>query len=940
MLQRGLGMNFSTAVLLEREPALEALHAAVASARTQGGRTVLLRGEAGMGKTSLLRAWAEQAASPDVVFHWGGCEALFTPRPLGPVIDLAAQMPGPMGSSVRAAVREHKTPGDVFTAFADWLSAGTFQRTARNGSTHLNVLVIEDAHWADHLTLDFLKYLGRRIHRWPAMLVLTYRDDEVDALHPLTQVLGELPSDQCTHVPLQALSESALAQLSGFDPQRLRALLSVSGGNPFFATEIIAADGANKDSADDHGAATVPNSVAAAVMARVQRISAQARQVLEVASLVPGSVELALINAMAPPSATAASSIMAGVDECVQRGLLQWRDRGLAFRHELARRALEDHLPQGKRQAQHAQVLTVLQQIAPMAVDRLAYHAARADNAAAVLDMAPRAAAQAAQLGAHREAAAHYRAALDVLARAPTPALPDQQRADLLQAWVRECQVLGRADDTVLAAMDEALALRRGVGDAVPLGDALREASALHRLLNQREAGENALAQAIATLESVPPSAELAAAYSHRSALHMLQNEWQLAEHWGDRAIALARALNQPQTVAHALNNIGSALMDDGQDRGYAMLMESLAIALKHGFRNDVARAYLNVSEACTRVRDLLRAKPLLQEGLAYVQKHDLDRHTAVLLSVQANVHQLQGRLPEAMQVAQQALANRALAAPLRNGPNTVCGTVALQTDLSVGRALLHDVWVDVLPNGQPDFIAPAAIGLAEGAWLAGDAAGCRDIVARAVAACHDLTTWDFGELACWYHRAGGDVRDLGARSMAPPCQAEIDGDLVQAAALWQAKQMPRHQAYVLMAMDPEQHPDAIRQAIELLDGIGATVSADVARKLARQHARSGIKGIKTGPRAAARANAYGLTPRELQIVALVAQGRSNQQIAQTLSRSARTVEHHVSALLGKLGVTHRGEVAGLAAVQGWWPAPAQAPASDVNQRPKSPRQN
>jgi DNA-binding CsgD family transcriptional regulator/tetratricopeptide (TPR) repeat protein len=889
-------MSPPAAPLLERESALATLHSAEAQARNQGGRTVLVHGEAGMGKTSLLRAWAQDAAARHVAVHWGSCEALFTPRPLGPVIDLASQL----GGAVRAAVREHKTPHDVFTAFAEWLGAGGLVQASAPGQTKLNVMVIEDAHWADHLTLDFLKYLGRRIHPWPALLVLTYRDDEVDAAHPLTQVLGDLPAASCTHVALQALSEQALAQLSGFAPQRVRELHSACGGNPFFATEILASDAAH----------AVPNSVAAAVMARVQRVSAQARQVLEVAALAPGSVELALIQALAP------QAVDLGVDECVQRGLLLWRDRGLAFRHELARLAVEGNLAPVKRTNMHAHMLSGLKRMTPSALDRLAYHAVRAADAAAVLDAAPRAAAQATQLGAHREAAAHWRAALD----AAGPDLPADRHADLLQAWVQTCQTLGRGDAPVLAAMVQAVDFRRAAGDALKLGRALRELSLVHRLRHEREAADAALAQATQTLEALPPSADLAAAYSQRSATHMLQNECALAELWGNRALALARPLNATQTVAHALNNMGSALMDDGQDRGYAMLMESLAIALEQGFFNDAARAYLNGAEACTRVRDLERAQPLLTEGLAFVLKHDLDRHAATLLSVQANVHQMQGRMDLAVAVAEQALANRALVTTLRHGPNTVRGTVALQRDVPAGTALLREVWAAVLPGGQPDFIAPAAFGLAEAAWLVGDHAACRAVVEQAVAACHDFTAWDLGELACWYHRAGGAVKSLGERRMAAPCVAEIQGRLVDAARQWNAIGMPRHQAYVLIAMDPEAHPEALSQAIDVLEGIGARAAADLARKRAHQHVRAGVKGVKTGPRAAARANAYGLTPRELQIVTLVAQGRSNVQIAQALSRSARTVEHHVSALLSKLGLSQRSEVARVAAAQGWWP--------------------
>ena len=892
--------------LLEREGAIDVLNGALAAVRKHGGRTVLLRGEAGIGKSSVVRAWAMQADTQLVAVHWGACEALDTPRPLGPIIDLAAHMDGAM----RDAVRDHQAPGGVFKAFSEWLGAVPVPHGARAVESRVNVVVIEDVHWADHPTLDLLKYLGRRMHHWQAMLVLTYRDEDVGALHPLTQVLGELPSAGVSVIALQPLSPTALHSLSGYDPARLLDLHRATGGNPFFVTEILAAHGSlapPSGAASADNATGVPITVAAAVMARVQRTSADAREVLVCVSLAPGSCELALVQALLPESADR------GVDECVQCGLLQWRERGLSFRHELARLAIENSLPPNERQSCHARVLSALQQLMPQSLDRLAYHAARAHDAAAVLDIAPRAAARAARLGAHREASAHLRAALDAMTPDTLPG--DAQRAHLLESWAHECFVLGRNDPAALTAIDHAVALRRRLADPLMLGKALREQFHGQRLAGDPIAAKAALDEAITTLESVAPSPELAMAYSTRSALHMLQNEWRLTELWGDRAIALAQRFDAPQTLAHALNNIGSVLVDDGQPRGYAMLEQSLAIALEHGFHNDAARAYVNASETATRNRDLVRAQPLLTAGIHFVQQHDLDRHAATLLSVQSNVRLMHGLLDDAVATAHRALAITALAPSLRNGPHTVCGTVELQRNLPEGRAMLQRVWLQVLPARQPDFIARVAMGLAEGAWLAGDFAACAAVVEQAIDACHDMTEWDYGELACWYQRAGRDSRAFGPRKIAPPCLAEIDGNWPAAANHWHTLRMPRHQAYVLMRMDTHLHPNAIGQAIDMLVAMGATVAADVARKRARHHAHAGIKGIKTGPRAAARANPFGLTPRESQILPLVAQGLSNLQIAQTLSRSERTVEHHVTSLLGKLRVKQRGDVAAMASI-------------------------
>jgi DNA-binding CsgD family transcriptional regulator/tetratricopeptide (TPR) repeat protein len=909
--------------LLERDSAIAELQAAADNVRVNGGRTIVICGEAGIGKTSLLRAWVETSSTTSLAFRWGGCEALFTPRPLGPVFDLAAQL----DQNLRVAVRDHKSSNDVFSAFANWLAGHGCHFTARVNQSAIEVLIIEDVHWADYLTLDFLKFMSRRVQRSHVLLVLTFRDDEVDAMHPLTQVLGELPASHRTTVKLKPLSEHSLARLSGYDANRLSDLVKVSGGNPFFATELIAAQMANDGLRRDGLSAVklaMPLSTTAAVMARVQRVSANARKVLEVASLVPGSIELALLNSVLQ------KTVNPFVEECVQRGLLNWDGRGLAFRHELARLALEEQIPSTMRQALHSQLLKALRSLEPEAIDRLAYHAGRAQDFAELLEFAPKAAQRASALGGHREAEAHYRVALDVLARsdssigeeslvAKKPTTVQKiERANLLQAWVRECNVLGRVDSKVEAASRHAVQLRRELNEPIGLGKALMELSEVLGLLNQRETSNKTLDDAQTVLERAPANAELARVYGQRAAFYMLQNNLELTERWGRRAIALAQQFNAFQTEAHALNSIGSAMLDDAQDRGYNLIMQSLQIALQQGLRSDAARAYLNFSEACIRSRDLARAQPMLNEGLNFVQNYDLDKFTAVLLSMQSNVHQMHGRLDEALQVARSALVNNTLAIPLRNGPNTVLGTVYLQQDLVQGRCLLQQVWANVLPNAQPDFVAPAAIGIAEGAWLAGDLKTCLDVVNQSVGTCPEMTSWDFGELAVWFHRAGGDSTDFGDRKIAPPCLHEIEGRLDEAANQWRNMGMPRHQAYVLMQMDPQERPDALHRAIELLDSIGAICAATLARKLARQHSRAGVKGIKVGPHANSRSNPFGLTSRELEITKLIIAGYSNQRIAQAFSRSTRTVEHQVSALLGKLGLTQRSAVAQLPSLKRW----------------------
>jgi DNA-binding CsgD family transcriptional regulator len=897
--------------LIEREGALSQLHAALQACRSGAGRTVLVGGEAGLGKTTLLRAWAEQAkAHGGAEFFWGGCEALFTPRPLGPVLDMAQAL----SPSITALAQQQAAPSALFAAFGSWLAVPAVALSSKQAQARVNVLIFEDVHWADHLTLDFLKYLGRRIHQWPAMLVLSYRDEEAGGLHPLTQVLGDLPSSNTQKLALRPLSLEALAALSGYPAERTRELLAVTGGNPFFVTEVLAAvePGANDLNT------SVPGTVSLAVMARLQRVSREARAVLEAASLVPGSIEVAQLGALLPEDSAA------GIEECVQTGLLRWERHHLAFRHELARRAVEAGLSPLRRREMHARLYLHLRLQSQELVDRAAYHAQHADDSAAVLATAPVAAARAAALGAHREAAAHYRVALDHAAQST-----EGERAELLEKWAGELFVFSGGSDAAITARQQALVIRRQRGETEQVGLNQRELSTLYRSRGDPVQAQQFLDAAIQTLESIAPSPALAMAYSIRSATFMVTNQWRLAQTWGERAIEVAQNFAEHGTIAHALNNIGSALADDGQLRGYELLQQSLDLALAHDLHRHAARAYWCASEASVRNRLLARAETWIVPGMAFARAHDLDLHVWGLLGALVQVRLMQGQLEQAQQLATEALRTEPLVAHTTSHLTvvTVAATVALLRDAGADAQALQAQWPLALASEEPDLIVPAALALAEAAWLRGEHTECASVVRIALQACADLTAWDWSELALWAHRAGQDPPGLSAAQLVPPCALELQGDLVAAASAWAERGMPRHQAYALMLLDPREQPQALAEAIALFERIGAVACAEYARRLARKWAGDGIKGIKTGPRAAARTNRFGLTARELQVAQRVAAGLSNQEIAQALSRSPRTVENHVATALGKLGAKRRGDVAALL-------AQLEAPGADTPTEP------
>ena len=291
--------------LLERDAELEALVEAVKAARSGAGSFVLIAGEAGIGKTSLVRALRARLGGR-AWFAVGACEALSVPVPLGPVRELF------VAASADAAAAEGVDRFALVRSLLDAL-----------GRPEPVVVVIEDAHWADPATLDVLRLLARRVELTRIVVIVTYRDDELAANRALALLVGDLATvPEVRRLTLRRLSDSAvrsLAASSGLDPRELSRLTS---GNPFLVVEALAArDG-------------LPSSVRDATLARVGRLEAEARGVIDAAAVVGQRITPALLAVVAPSSAHA-------VEEALACGVLIEDGEELVFRHELTRQAVE-----------------------------------------------------------------------------------------------------------------------------------------------------------------------------------------------------------------------------------------------------------------------------------------------------------------------------------------------------------------------------------------------------------------------------------------------------------------------------------------------------------------------------------------------------------------------------------------------------------------------
>jgi len=298
--------------LLERESQLGSLLQYADEARGHCGRLVLISGEAGIGKSSLVEEL--QHRLPDATWAWGACDGLFTPRPLAPLHDIARELGGTLLEVMQSAA----TRDEIFDAVL---------RRASDVED-LAVLVVEDAQWADEATLDLLRFLGRRVRDLPLLLVVTFRDDALTPTDPLRVALGELAGQRYTRrIDLPPLTPAGVARLAAGTSYLPEELYTLTGGNPFFVVEVVC----------DHGS-EVPASARDAVLARAARLSETGRAALDLASLDSWRVDPELL-------ARAGGFALDTFDELLGAGLLKAEGSTLRFRHELARRAIESEVP-------------------------------------------------------------------------------------------------------------------------------------------------------------------------------------------------------------------------------------------------------------------------------------------------------------------------------------------------------------------------------------------------------------------------------------------------------------------------------------------------------------------------------------------------------------------------------------------------------------------
>jgi len=850
--------------LVEREESLQTLTRRLQAAGERG-HVVFVAGEAGVGKTSLLRKLAEsdRAMSNGAVatnpVWWGACDALDTPHPLAPLLDIARD------AAPAFAKRLDGPRLALFEAVLDELRL----------APEPVLVVVEDAHWADDATLDLLKFLGRRIERTRALLIVSYRNDEVPAGHPLRRLIGELGANAFTRVELARLSPEGVATLARRALRSPAGLFAATQGNPFFVTELLR-----------HGVDEVPSSVQDLVLARFARLDAAAQAIVRLAAIVPGGLEHWLLDAVLAPAPN-------DVDACLGAGLLIDDATMLRFRHELARTAVESSLTPPVARALHAGVLKALEADGrAMPSARFAHHAALAGNAAAVRRYAPAAADEAWAHGASHEAARHYRAALT-----HADGVDEAERQRWLDAYAEAMHRIDDCDEATRARQQLDVSLQRS-GPVEREAANLCRLAQLHAQMLRLADADAASRRAIDLLEALPPGAALATAYGTEAVLRMLTRDCDDSVAWSRKAIAIARQIGDELRLWSSLSTLGTALMFIDYDAGREQMEAVIAHARAHEMTAVAMTAMLNIGSASGELMRLETAEHWLREAVAYGTQRELDASVNYSSGWLALCELYRGRWADAGERAGALLARGGTSAITRVMSLIALGRLRLRRGDPGVDSALADALECAGVDGTLQRVAPVRAARAEAAYARGDLpAVAAEAEAALPLALRHRHAWFIGELAFWCWRAGR--LDAPPPGCAEPYALQITGRWRDAAALWRQLDCPYESAGALADGDV----DAQRDALQIFEQLGALPAAEALKLRMRQ---AGVRGLTRGPRATTREHPFGLTTRELQVLQLLCDGLRNADIAERISRSVRTVDHHIAAVFGKLGVETR----------------------------------
>jgi DNA-binding CsgD family transcriptional regulator len=844
--------------LIERESQLAALGEYGREASQGQGRLVLVSGEAGVGKSVLLEVFAQEL--DEVRWFWAGCDGLFTPAALGPLLDIANQIDGELLRLCRAEAKRDQLYGALLRQLGDLQT--------------LAVIAIEDVHWADEATLDLLSYLGRRIQHLRVLLLVTFREEALVANDPLRLTLGGLAGQRATRrLSLATLSTAGVATLAQGTNIDATDLHRLTAGNPFFVTEVLQA-----------GSDALPASVRDAVLARTRTLSPTARDALDTAALIGSRMQSDLLVSLVDD--------LLVMDELISHGLLIKDGDDLRFRHEIARVAIEAAVPPYRRALIHTKIMDALLGSGSDDDARLAFHAEGAGNAELVLAHAPRAGARAAELGARREAAAQYERALRSV-----PETDIHRRAELLDSLAHQLDFADRQQD-LLEACSAAVALWHELGDSERESDSLLTlAGSLWWLCRGADSWMASKAQ-LKLAKPLGPSPQLAKAYNNLAGRRVSRGRYEESLALIRQVRAMSEQLSlDSDVIGESLNIEAQVLYAIGVGKDWTLPMRAaLETALSGGNEYRAGELFATMYwMLCGELR-YEEGEPIYRQAMSYCDVHDIGLSANCLLAERVGVFEKLGRWEECVSMTHMLLEERSISPANHIQPLCYQAKVMARRGQDGFWPHLDEAMHLAVGLDEPEWLCFAGLTRVEAYWLEGRLDAARAELDRVRDASAGIVVLSRPWIVLWTRRLTGIAEPIDLE----PFASQIASDAAHAAELWDRLGYRYEAALALLDTKDEA---LLRESLTRLSDLGAEAAARLVRRTMRD---LGIRSIPAGARTTTRAHPQGLTIREQEILQLLSEGQSNEEISASLFISVRTVEHHVSAILSKLGATTR----------------------------------
>jgi len=850
-------------MLLEREKFLSELNNQFQKALCGEGQAAVIYGDAGIGKTSLVEYFTRQQEDKAQIF-WGACDDLFTPRPLAPFYDIVNKMQ----SRLIEILEKGAARPSVFTSIINEIH-----------KSEPNIIVIEDVHWADESTLDLIKFLIKRINKYRSFLIVTYRSDEVSFNNTLRLAFSNIGTANLKRFELPPLSKNAINILAKNSGRKDNLIFSKTGGNPFFIKELLL-----------HNQKNIPATIKELIISKLNRLSPEARSAVEILSVIPGSVEKWLVNILIKNYTV--------IDEAVECGILKSDNYNIAFKHELMKTAVEESLTETKRVKNNSIVLNILlnQKNKEPFLARIIHHASKTADSKVITKYAPLAAKQASKFNAHNEALKLYNIALQYAGD-----LSKEEYLNLLEGKVYEAYLTARIDEGIKACVSINDILKDHK-DPLREGENLRKLSRLLWYSGKDKEGEEYLIKAIKILEKYPPGKQLAMSYSNLSQIYMLREDKKTAVKYGEKAVKLAKKLNDIEIESHALNNIGTVKLITSDESGEEILIRSLNLALQNELHEHACRAYVNLGTVNLYRRNLSEADKYFSLGVDCANEKDINVASLCIAGELAQIKLHLGKWDETIEICRSVSLNAPVLDKLL--PVTIIGLIKARKNEPGAFQYLDEADELVESTGEVLKIVKLQASRAEVFWLKNKLQeNINELIGWYNKIKKGNNPWAIGEIAYWLWKGGG-LSEF-PKLIAEPYKLQILGKWHQAAKIWEELNCPYEQALALS----EGNEEAMKSAIKIFDDLGASAASQLIKQKMRT---SGIKNIPKGPRQSTKGNPAGLTGRQMEILNLLAEGLSNSQIANRLYISPRTVENHISSIFSKLNIHSRVEAASL----------------------------